>query len=203
VFLGIEAGDDAILRNMSKVATVERYRFGIEQLRERGIDTFASFISGFPGETEETVQRTIDFINSAQPTFFRTEPWWYNHRSPIHQQAEKFGLAGKEYVWRHNTMDIAGAVQACDALFHGVTGSHWMPGYNFDFWALPYLVGKGISMSQLTEFHRLSRQIMEFNDESGKVAPPEVLDALDHVFDGGASVTGKYRAPRQLRVTVS
>jgi p-methyltransferase len=195
VFLGIEAGDDNILKNMSKVATVERYGKGIERLETRGIATFASFISGFPGETEQTVRSTVDFINSARPTFFRTEPWWYNHRAPISQQAEKFGLSGREYRWRHNTMDIDGAVDACDELFADVDGSLWMPGYNFDFWALPYLIGKGITMPEIIEFHRLARQIMEFNDRPGEQPAPEVLDQMYHVFDGVPEITGKYRTP--------
>jgi radical SAM PhpK family P-methyltransferase len=194
VFLGIEAGDDQILKNMHKVATVDRYRFGIEQLSERGIATFASFISGFPGETEQTVQSTIDFINSTQPTFFRTEPWWYNHRSPIHRQAEEFGLTGREYEWRHNTMDTRGAVDACQALFDNVSGSLWMPGYNFDFWALPYLFGKGIGLPEVVEFHRLARQVMPYNDTPGIRPPADALDRFYHVFDGVPPVAARYRA---------
>src|SRR3982751_5478075 len=62
VFLGIESGSPSILINMNKSATVEKYAKGIEMLRRNGILTFGSFITGFPGETDETVQETIDFI---------------------------------------------------------------------------------------------------------------------------------------------
>ena len=56
VFLGIESGSPTILKNMNKSATVEKYAQGIEWLRQYGILTFASIITGFPGETEATVQ---------------------------------------------------------------------------------------------------------------------------------------------------
>lgn len=195
VFLGIEAGDDGILKNMSKVATLDRYRVGIERLHARGIDTFASFISGFPGETEKTVENTIKFINEVGPTFWRTEPWWYNHRAPVQKQAAEFGLTGREYDWRHNTMDINGAVDACHALFDQVKNSLWMPGYNFDFWALPYLMGKGLQMPDIIEFHRVARQIMEFNDRPGEGPAPELIDRMYHVFDDAPHISGKYSPP--------
>jgi p-methyltransferase len=49
--LGIESGDQKILKYMNKSATLERYKWGMERLHQRGIATFASLICGFPGET--------------------------------------------------------------------------------------------------------------------------------------------------------
>jgi radical SAM PhpK family P-methyltransferase len=163
VFLGIESGDDRVLKNMNKKARIAQYEYGIEQLRSRGIATFASFIMGFPGETPETVDNTIDFINRTNPTFFRCEPWWYNHNSPIHAQFADFSLHGRDYQWEHETMDNHGATEASNRAFRNVHGSTWMPMYNFDFWALPYLISKGMAIEQIVEFHRLCRKLMESN----------------------------------------
>ncbi|MEV6704442.1 PhpK family radical SAM P-methyltransferase [Micromonospora wenchangensis] len=170
VFLGIESGDDTVLKAMNKSASVDRYRNGIQRLNERGINSFASFIAGFPGETEQTVQNTIDFVNDAAPTFFRIEPWWYNHRAPIHQQAAQYALTGRDFRWRHATMDSAGACDAVDRVFAEVTESSWMPMWNFDFWALPYLRGRGFSAEQVVELHRLARDLMLLNDGDGEAA---------------------------------
>jgi radical SAM PhpK family P-methyltransferase len=163
VFLGVESGDGDVLGNMVKTSTVDQYRRGIEQLHNNGIKTFASFICGFPGETEHSVQNTIDFINVNQPTFFRAELWFYNHRSPIHHEAEKFQISGQGYEWQHATMDVYQASDALDELFRQATGSIWMPGYNYDFWAVPYLRGKGLTMDQIKQFHILVRRLMKFN----------------------------------------
>ncbi|MGC5334091.1 hypothetical protein [Micromonospora sp. DT62] len=126
--------------------------------------SFASFIAGFPGETEQTVQNTIDFLNDVAPTFFRIEPWWYNHRAPIHRQAAKYALTGRDFRWRHATMDSAGACDAVDRVFAEVTESLWMPMWNFDFWALPYLLGRGFSQEQVVQLHRLGGDLVVLND---------------------------------------
>ena len=37
-------------------------------------------------------------------------------------------------------------------LFRSVTDSTWLPMYDFDFWILPYLEGKGISLEHIKQF---------------------------------------------------
>ncbi|GAA4463356.1 hypothetical protein GCM10023170_069480 [Phytohabitans houttuyneae] len=173
VFLGIESGDDVVLRNMVKSSHGDQYRFGIEQMHARGIATFASFICGFPGETEQSVRNTVRFINEVQPTFYRAELWFYNHRSPVHAQAQTYRLTGRGYEWAHATMNSHQAAQAADELFRDVTGSVWMPGYNYDFWAVPYLIGKGLTMAQVVEFHQIISDLIPFN----AAAPATPADA--------------------------
>ena len=36
--------------------------------------------------------------------------------------------------------------------------SRWCPQQSFSFWALPYLMGKGMSTRELTEFHTLMHE---------------------------------------------
>jgi len=164
VFLGIESGDPHVLQNMNKAATLDQYRYGIEQLQKRGIITFASFFVGFPGETEQSIQNTINFINEASPTFFRSEPWWYGERAPIGHRASEFGIVGKGYEWRHATMDIHGACQGMEMMFDAVRTSIWCPQHSFSFWALPYLFGKGMTVSQVTTFLHHCQELMRFNN---------------------------------------
>ncbi len=125
VFLGIESGDPGVLANMDKASTVDQYRRGIAALERNGILTFASFIAGFPGETERSLRNTIAFINEAAPTLYRVEPWWYNHRSPIHHRARELGLSGCAYDWRHATMSAVEACDGVDWIFQNVTSS-WL-----------------------------------------------------------------------------
>ncbi|GIE99510.1 PhpK family radical SAM P-methyltransferase [Paractinoplanes rishiriensis] len=203
VFLGIESADDGVLKLMHKSATSDAYRSSIRRLTERSITTFASFVVGFPGETAATVQRTIDFLNEAQPSFFRAEPWWYNHRSPIHAQADVLGITGQGYQWRHATMDIDGAGDALDRIFAEVTGSVWIPTYNFDFWALPYLFGKGFTQEQITAFLRAAQRSMRFNADPGTPAARAAAEEVARSFDGVVLRPPRYRMPRArpLRVT--
>ncbi|GCE02651.1 tRNA-2-methylthio-N(6)-dimethylallyladenosine synthase [Embleya hyalina] len=195
VFLGIESASDSILKLMNKSAKSAQYRHGIEQLKARGITTFASFVVGFPGENADTVRETIDFLNTAAPTFFRAEPWWYNHRSPIHARAAELRIFGQGYDWRHASMDIHGACDARDAIFDSVTTSTWIPSYNFDFWALPYLVGKGMEIEQAVEFHALAERAMRWNDHPGHPESHAASTDLARLFETVKMTPAKYTAP--------
>jgi hopanoid biosynthesis associated radical SAM protein HpnJ len=59
--VGFESGDPQILKNIKKGATVEQARAFAKNCKEVGIRIHADFIIGLPGETRETIQRTIDF----------------------------------------------------------------------------------------------------------------------------------------------
>lgn len=200
VFLGIESGDATVLGNMVKSSHLDQYRFGIEQLHKRGIATFASFICGFPGETDKSVQNTIDFINETAPTFYRTELWYYNHRSPVHRERERFQLDGERYEWRHATMDAHQACDALEALFREVNQSVWMPGYNYDFWAIPYLLGKGMTMAQIIRFQQAVRDLMPFNSRlpgswqsTGEERWSSALAGLGEAINGARLLPPRYR----------
>ena len=171
VFLGIESGDQDILAAMNKLAQDSQYRNGIGQLKKRGITTFASIIVGFPGENEKTVQITIDFLNETGPAFWRAQPWWGNPKSPVYQRKELHGIEGSAYDWKHRTMTSSEAAHWCDVMFDKVTESTWLPLYDFDFWALPYLDGKGLGVTELKPILQLSQQIMR---ERGRTVPDDV-----------------------------
>jgi p-methyltransferase len=153
VFLGIESGDPEVLKIMKKVATPDQYRRGMKLLNASGIMTFASLIIGFPGETEKSVANTIELLQDAQPTFFRGEIWYNNPRAPIYAKSkDQHGIAGMGYKWRHNTMDWEQGCEMVLKVFGSVTDSMWLPMYDFDFWILPYLEGKGMSLDQIKRF---------------------------------------------------
>jgi radical SAM superfamily enzyme YgiQ (UPF0313 family) len=61
VFLGIESGDDQILARMNKGCRVDDSRRAVERLTEVGINVVVSFVLGLPGETSESLQKTVDF----------------------------------------------------------------------------------------------------------------------------------------------
>ncbi len=160
VFLGIESGDQQILNNMNKFATVEKYAAGIRKLEERGIFTFASLIIGFPGESEASVQNTIAFIEAARPSFYRAELYYHDGLVPIQQQAEKYGLKGAGYGWRHRSMDWRKASQLIEQIYKTISGSMILPIYMFDFWSLPYLLGKGLTWPQITGFIKIANKML-------------------------------------------
>lgn len=160
VFLGIESGDQEMLDHMNKKVDIEQYRTGIHNLHKRGIFTFISLIVGFPGETEQSVQRTIEFLEETRPTFMKAELYFHAPHVPIHKEAERYGIRGSGYGWRHNSMDWQTACDHIERMYGTVQGTLICPVYLFDFWTIPYFLSKGISLDQIKRFLNLSRQLL-------------------------------------------
>lgn len=69
VQIGIESGNQMILDQMNKKCTVEHNLAAIENCRKHGITTIISLIVGYPGETEDTLNDTLNFLRKARPDF--------------------------------------------------------------------------------------------------------------------------------------
>ena len=52
----------------------------------------ASLIIGFPGETDDTVEQTQAFIEDSGLQYYFIQPFYYLHHTPVHKNAEKYGL---------------------------------------------------------------------------------------------------------------
>ncbi len=61
LIVGYESGDQQILKNIKKGATVERARQFTKDCHKLGLKVHGDFILGLPGETRETIRTTIDF----------------------------------------------------------------------------------------------------------------------------------------------
>ena len=160
VFLGIESGDNRVLKEMQKTATVEKYRNGLAKLREHGIFSYASFIVGFPGETEESAENTLSFIQEVGPTFYCLESYFHDKKVPIAARSDEFGLTGASYAWKHDTMDWRRAAELVVSGYHRISNSIPVPLYGFDLWTIGYLMGQGMSLEYLERFLRLGAELL-------------------------------------------
>lgn len=161
VFLGIESGSPTILQNMNKSATIEKYAKGIELLRKHGIMTFGSFITGFPGETDQTVQETIDFVRGVKPDYYRSQIWYCEPGTPIQNDRGKYQINGEGFVWNHATMDSLEAMDHIDRMFLSVDESLWLPQWSFDFWTIPYFIGRGFSFDRFKSFMTQAHNLLK------------------------------------------
>lgn len=182
VFLGIESGDNRMLKEMHKTANVDKYRYGLDKLREHGIFSYASFILGFPGETEESVENTLSFIDEARPTYYCLESYFHDKKVPIAARAEEFGLTGSSYAWKHDTMDWRQASELVTAGYHRITGSIPVPLYCFDLWTIGYLMGQGLSRESIERFLRVGAEMllsgMETETPETAHFEPRLIDAF-------------------------
>jgi p-methyltransferase len=189
VFLGIESGSPRILKNMNKAATVELYVDGMKRLHKHNILTFGSFIIGFPGETAETVQETIDFIKETRPSYFRAQLWYCEPGTPIERQRDKYNISGEGFVWNHATMSSLEAMDHIDRVFLTIDESQWLPQWSFDFWIIPYLLGKGISFDLFNDFMTQANKLLALdiayvNPSERKARQQEYLRKMTEIFMG-------------------
>lgn len=64
VYLGIESGNDQVLKLMRKGTNITNIRKGVDVFTENGIRCSGFFIVGYPGETEDTIEDTFAFALS-------------------------------------------------------------------------------------------------------------------------------------------
>lgn len=177
VFLGIESGSPTILKNMNKAATIEKYQRGIEQLRKHNILSFASLILGFPGETAETVRETVDFIKQTKPDYYRTQMWYCEPGTPIQNHRGTYQINGEGFVWSHATMDSLEAMDHIDRMFLAINDSLWLPQWSFDFWTIPYLLGRNISFDRFKNFMTSAHELLRLEIASVKGRQKESLQS--------------------------
>lgn len=67
VSFGVESGNQKILDVVKKGITLEQVRNAFKLAKEVGLETWAFFIFGLPGETKETIRNTIEFAKEIDP----------------------------------------------------------------------------------------------------------------------------------------
>lgn len=66
-WFGVESGSKKILEAMGKQASLQQARSAFKLADESGIFRVANIIIGFPGETRETIEETINFVHEINP----------------------------------------------------------------------------------------------------------------------------------------
>src|SRR6185503_11684953 len=92
------------------------------------------------------------FVQEHQPDFYRVQLWYCEPGTPVDRQRDTYGLKGHGYAWRHATMDHQEAMACVEDMFRTVRESAWLPQWSFDFWIIPYVLGRGITLTQFKTF---------------------------------------------------
>jgi len=168
VQMGVESADREVLRRMNKKSDPDMYARVIGRLLDAGIDCSCCFIVGFPGETRESFERTVDFIesmpNPSQPGLFSWSiyPFLLVPLSPIYEPAKRAecGLSGYMKEWKHSTMDSATAHRCIRSAFRRIENtSPIYSGDNLEMMA-------GLSLEKKKNFIRLRHSLSKrFLDE--------------------------------------
>ena len=89
--------------------------------------------------------------------------WYCEPGTPIDRQRQKYRIEGEGFVWSHATMESLEAMDHIDRMFLTIDESVWLPQWSFDFWIIPYLLGKGVSNEQFREFMISANKLLALN----------------------------------------
>lgn len=164
VFIGIESANDKILKMMNKKVTVSDFYKVIENLNRYGITAIGSFVIGFPGEDEETIQNNIKFINESGMEYYQLNLLNIMPSMEIYKERYEHRLKGFMYGWEHSTMDSVTAAQAMvhivksvDGAVTGGIGDSSVQG------TLEYLYSEGFSKEDIHTLFRLYTDLLKEN----------------------------------------
>ena len=101
VLFGAESGSNKMLAIMEKNATVNDNLAALKAVHEAGLYTLLQIVVGMPGESNETIRETCDFVREAISIFAEEFPLkiWINYAgafpgTPLYEYARQEGLIG-------------------------------------------------------------------------------------------------------------
>ncbi|MFH2047096.1 MAG: radical SAM protein [Pseudomonadota bacterium] len=182
VYLGLESGDNDILMRMNKKANIGNYEKGIESIKKHGITTFASFIVGFPMETENTINNTINFINRSGLDYYSLKEFYYLHNSPVHLQRGKYGLEGEGFKWIHETMSSDEASRM-KLYMHDKINNCLYVDSDLGLWYLIYLRSRSFSWEQISYYQHIIDKITREDNLSCFSHSSDISEQLRNIKD--------------------
>ena len=69
IAIGMESTDPTVLKNIRKNIRPEQIKEAVSLVRKYGMDTIVFCVVGFPGETKESIEKTISFLENLETTF--------------------------------------------------------------------------------------------------------------------------------------
>src|ERR1700751_900224 len=90
--VGFESGDAQILKNIKKGATIEMAREFMKNCKKVGIKVHGDFIIGLPGETKDTINKTIDFAKELDCETIQVSLAHAMPGTELHEQMSKEGF---------------------------------------------------------------------------------------------------------------
>ena len=183
VQLGLESAHPSILREMNKQSDPQTYYKVVKSLLLNGIDVSATFIIGFPGETEETAQTTIDFIKSIDFTEHEGNfVWWIFPfmlipLCPVYDPKEriKYGLEGYWHNWRHDTMNYQEAQKIIKKAFFEIENTS--QGYSADNLDMMQNLSPLKRKQFMLTRHKLSKVV-----QSKKLTDSQIVEVFKNIF---------------------
>lgn len=86
--MGCESGSPRVLELMNKKITINQIRGTLTAMAEAGIKTTTYWVIGYPGETEEDFQMTLDLVEELKDYIYEAmnNAFWYYQAGPVNNK---------------------------------------------------------------------------------------------------------------------
>ena len=98
ICMGLESGSQSVLDLMNKQLTLEQSKKAIEQCKKAKIKVKAYFIIGYPGETKEDVNKTIQFAKTIKLDDVNFIPLKIYPGTPLYEQNKQINIKYKQII---------------------------------------------------------------------------------------------------------
>lgn len=92
IAFGVESGDESVLKIINKGITLPKIRMAFKLANKVGIESVAFCMMGLPGDTKESMQKTIDLMKEVKPTMPKTSILLPLPGTPLFEEWDKKGL---------------------------------------------------------------------------------------------------------------
>jgi radical SAM superfamily enzyme YgiQ (UPF0313 family) len=92
IFIGSESGDDSLLEVVHKGERSKDNKKAVRAAKAAGVKVAISNIIGLPGETEESINRTVEFVYRCAPDSAMFYPLAVMPNTPMADRPEEFGI---------------------------------------------------------------------------------------------------------------
>ncbi|MEK7483734.1 MAG: radical SAM protein [Planctomycetota bacterium] len=114
ISFGLETGSNELLKKMDKAAEVERSEKAIQWTADAGIRSKGLFMLGYPGEDQQSIQATKDFIRRIPMTIMNLSKFTPYPGSPIYRELYHTNMRedhwqkmnGMNFLWAPEGMTI-------------------------------------------------------------------------------------------------
>ncbi|OQX87288.1 MAG: hypothetical protein B6D55_03795 [Candidatus Omnitrophica bacterium 4484_70.2] len=172
VNIGMESADPNVLFNIDKKTDVEQAYQQLENFRKYGITIFCDFFIGFPGETEETINNTLKFLNTACINAYSLFLFILQRGTLIDtpQMREKFNLKGEYIAWNHYTGNSLKMVKKMSTFIRNVKDEILKVRGLED---IHILIDEGYTSNDLKVLAKITKQLFTLGTKS-KITPEDI-----------------------------
>jgi anaerobic magnesium-protoporphyrin IX monomethyl ester cyclase len=163
--VGLESGDDRVLKLINKKTTATSNMKCLEILDKHNIVAYGSFIVGFPGETMESYRTTINWINSSPLRLYKVFLFYLFPGSIIFDEQAEHNITflGDSYhhsLWKTPTMDALNASELVREFILSIEKAVLIYNYSAMYAFFPFL-SKGYTIDESLEFFRIRTELIK------------------------------------------